>query len=353
MRIGAFTQGYVRADSTPQRRISEVVVEAIAAEEAGLASFGVSEQHFRFPTNSTGPIDSIMAAVAQATERIDIMPGTVILPLHHPLHTAERWAAIDIISNGRVYFGVGKGNNPRTIDVFGVSSDHAEAMTREALQIIVNAWTQESFAFDGEFWQFQEIGLCPRPVQQPHPPIAWSGLTPDTARVAGEMQVGLMAGALANDWATVETVIDTYRENWKTGTPLDNATPSKKINMLINGHIGNSFDEVKEQVEDGLMNYVRRIVTFKRELLARNGTPDPDYGSEFLDNFEAAVSKTPSLYGTPDAALEVLQQFKALGVDQVDVTFDYATHEDMVKSIGLLGELAKEVAEEPLTAAVA
>ncbi len=351
MRIGAFTQGYVRADSTPQRRVSEVVVEAIAAEEAGLASFGVSEQHFRFPTNSTGPIDSLMAAIAQATERIDLMPGTVILPLHHPLHTAERWAAIDVISDGRVYFGVGKGNNPRTTDVFGLQADRAEEMTREALQIIVNAWTQESFAFEGEFWRFQEIGLCPRPVQTPHPPLAWSGLTADTARVAASMQLGLMAGALANDWETVETVLNTYRDTWDSGTALENATPNRKANILINGHIGNSFDEVKSQVEDGLMNYVHRIVTFKREMLARNGTPDPDYGSEFLGDFEAAVSKTPSLYGTPEAALEVLQRFKALGVDQVDVTFDYATHEDMVKSIGLLGELAKEVAEEPQPAA--
>lgn len=352
MKIGAFTQGYVRADSTPQRRVAEAIEEGIAAEEAGLASFGVSEQHFRFPTNSTGPIDSIMAAVAQATERIDIMPGTVILPLHHPLHSAERWAAIDIISNGRVYFGVGKGNNPRTLDVFETRSDRTEEMTREALQIIINAWTQEKFAFDGEFWQFQEIGLCPRPVQTPHPPIAWSGLTPDTARLAGSMKLGLMAGALANDWETVETVINTYRESWKTGAPLDNAVPQQKINMLVNGHIGASFDAVKDQVEDGLLNYVRRIVTFKRDLLARNGTPDPEYGAEYLDNFEAAVSKTPSLYGTPDDALEVLKQFEALGVDQVDVTFDYAKHEDMIESIGLLGELAREVADTREPAAV-
>lgn len=350
MKIGAFTQGYVRSDSTPQRRVQEVVEEAIAAEEAGLASFGVSEQHFRFPTNSTGPIDSIMAAIAQATHRIDIMPGTVILPLHHPLHTAERWAAIDIISDGRVYFGVGKGNNPRTTDVFGLEAARMEEMTREALQIIINAWTQESFAFDREFWRFQEIGLCPRPIQTPHPPVAWSGLTADTARVAASMRLGLMAGALANDWETVETVLHTYWDNWDSGTALENAVPNRKVNVLVNGHIGTSFDEVKSQVEDGLMNYVRRIVTFKREMLARNGTPDPDYGAEYLDNFEAAVNNTPSLYGTPDDALTVLEQFRALGVDQVDVTFDYAKHEDMISSIGLLGELADEMAEAPSVA---
>ncbi len=343
MRIGAFTQGYVRSDSTPQQRFAEVVEEAIAAEEAGLASFGVSEQHFRFPTNSTGPIDSLMAAIAQATEKISIMPGTVILPLHHPLHTAERWAAIDIISNGRVNFGVGKGNNPLTMDVFGVNVEEAEQITREALQIIVNAWTQEKFAFEGDYWDFQEIGLCPRPVQSPHPPLAWSGLTAETAAVAASMKLGLMTGALANDWETVEHVLDTYRSNWDAGTPLENAEPNKTINILVNGHLASSFEKVQDQVQDGLMNYVRRIVTFKREMLARNGTPNPDYGAEYLDDFEAAVHLTPSLFGTPEECLPVLQRFRDLGVDQVDVTFDYATHKDMLSSIHMLGELAKEV----------
>ncbi|TJY66221.1 LLM class flavin-dependent oxidoreductase [Arthrobacter sp. CAU 1506] len=345
MKIGAFTQGYVRADSTPQQRFAEVIEEAVAAEEAGLASFGVSEQHFRFPTNSTGPIDSLMAAIAQATERISIMPGTVILPLHHPLHTAERWAAIDIISNGRVNFGVGKGNNPLTTDVFGVNAEEAEQMTREALQIIVNAWTQEKFGFEGQYWSFPEIGLCPRPVQTPHPPIAWSGLTAATAATAASMKLGLMAGALANDWETVEHVLDTYQDNWDAGTALDNAVPNRSVNILINGHIGPSFEVVQNQVQDGLMNYVRRIVTFKREMLARNGTPDPEYGAKYLDNFEAAVRLTPSLYGTPEECLPVLERFRELGVDQVDVTFDYAKHEDMLSSIRLLGELAGEVSK--------
>lgn len=353
MKIGAFTQGYVRADSNPQRRFKEVIEEAIVAEEAGLASFGVSEQHFRFPTNSTGPIDSLMAAIAQATERIAIAPGTVILPLHHPLHTAERWAAIDIISNGRVNFGVGKGNNPLTADVFGVPADKAEAMTREALQIILNAWTQEKSSFEGDFWSFPEIGLCPRPIQDPHPPISWSGLTVETAATAASMQVGLMAGALANDWETVEKVIDTYRSNWDAGTPFENAVPNQSVNMIINGHIGPSFDKVQSQVEEGLLNYVHRIVMFKREMLARNGTPNPDYGSEFLGNFEAAVKTTPSLYGTPEDCLPILQRFRDLGVDQVDVTFDYAKHEDMVSSIQLLGELAKEVSTPATSVGVA
>ena len=66
MEIGIFTQGYVRSDSTPQQRIKEVVELARVADEVGLASFGISEQHFKFPTNSTGPIAAIMAAVSSA-----------------------------------------------------------------------------------------------------------------------------------------------------------------------------------------------------------------------------------------------------------------------------------------------
>ncbi|GAA4489695.1 LLM class flavin-dependent oxidoreductase [Rhodococcus olei] len=343
MKVGAFTQGYVRRDSNPQQRFGEVIREAAAAEEAGLSSFGVSEQHFKFPTNSTGPIDSLMAAVAQATERIDITPGVVVLPVHHPIHTAERWAAIDIISNGRVRFGVGKGNTPLTADVFGVHTPDAEAMTIEALEIIVKAWTEEKFSFDGRFWKIPEVGLCPRPIQQPHPPLAYSGITKESALVAARLQVGMMGGAIASDWEALEDLINAYRDAWDEGTPLPNAVPDKTVRVLVNGHIASTFDQVRDEVAHGLIPYVNRVITMKREMLRRNGTPNPTYLEEYYDNFDAAINLTPGMFGTPEQLLPALKQFQALGIDELIVNFDFAQHDELVQSIKLLGELAQEV----------
>lgn len=344
MKIGAFTQGFVRTDSNPQQRFAEVIREAEAAEEAGLSSFGVSEQHFKFPTNCTGPIDSLMAAIAQATERVDITPGVVILPLHHPLHTAERWAAIDIISNGRVRFGVGKGNTPLTADVFNVNAPDAEEMTIEALELILRAWTQERFSYEGKFWQIPEVGLCPRPIQQPHPPLAYSGITKESALVAARHQLGMMGGAIASDWAALEDVLDAYQGAWADGTPLPNAKPDKTVRVLVNGHVTDTFDQLRDEVAHGLIPYVNRVITMKREMLARNGRPDPTYLERFYDNFDAAIDLTPGMFGTPDALRERLQRFVDLGIDELIVNFDYARHDELVRSIHLLGDLAKEIA---------
>lgn len=340
MKIGMFTQGFVRTDSSPQERFAQAIKEGIAAEEAGLSSFGVSEQHFKFPTNSTGPIDPLLAAVAQATSTIEITPGAVILPLHHPLSVAERWAGIDIISNGRVRFGVGKGNTPLTFDVFGVDAAEAHRRTVEALSLIVTAWTQERFSFDGEFWTIPEVGLCPRPITQPHPPLGWSGLTVESAETAASMQLGLMTGAVANSWEDLERNIAAYNDNWDAGTPLPNAQPERSISVLINGHLGYHFDEVREQVAHGLVPYVNRVVMHKRELLRRTGQENPTYGEQYLDNFEAACQFTPSLFGTPEDCMPTLERLRALGVDEVQVVADYAQHEENLRSIKLLGEMA-------------
>lgn len=343
MKIGVMVQGFVRPDSTPQQRVREVVAEAVATEEAGLASFGVSEQHFKYPTNSTGPIDAILAAAAQATSRIEIVPSAVILPLHHPLHVAERWAAIDIISGGRVRFGVGKGNAPLTFDVFGVPAAEAHDRTVEALEIIVRAWTEDTFSFTGKLWTFPEIRLCPKPVQQPLPPLGWSGLTPETARTAGEMQMALMGGAAASTWQDLHDVLDAYRGAWPSGTPITGVQPDQRISLLVNGHLGKDLDTVANQVAYGVVPYINRVVTHKRELLRRIGQPDPTYREEFLDNFEATATRTPSLFGSPEQCLPTLHRFQELGIDEVDVIFDYAPHDEIVRSISMLGELAREV----------
>ncbi|WP_033287878.1 LLM class flavin-dependent oxidoreductase [Amycolatopsis jejuensis] len=344
MKIGVMIQGFVRPDSTPQQRVAEVVAEAVATEEAGLASFGVSEQHFKFPTNSTGPIDAIMAAIAQATSRIELVPSAVILPLHHPINVAERWAAVDIISGGRLRFGVGKGNAPLTFDAYGIDANEAHDRSIEALELIIRAWTQEKFDFDGKFWQLPEVGLCPRPLQTPHPRLGWTGVTDQSAQTAGSLQLPYMTGAAANTWEEVENVIEKYHTAFKSGTPIPGAVGEERVSVLVNGHIGADFDSVAEQVAYGVVPYINRVVTHRRELLARAGRPDPTFGEQFLDNFAATAELTPCVFGSPDDCLPVLKRFEQLGVDEVDVIFDYAEHDEIVRSIGMLGELAREVA---------
>lgn len=336
MEIGILVQGYVREDSNPQQRVREVIAEARCADELGLAAFGVSEQHFKYPTNSCGPITAILAAVAQATKQIKIVPGVVILPFHHPLNVAENWAAIDIISEGRLYFGIGKGNTPLTADVFRVPIKDTDPLTGEALEIIIRSWTQEKFSYEGKYFRIPEIGLCPRPWRTPHPPIGMAGTSVASARYAGERKLGFMTAAVASTLDDLREFMEAYDEAWATGIPIAGATPDNTKSLLVHGQVGESMEDVKRQVETGIVAYVNRYVRYKRIMLERSGRPDPNFGQEYIDNFDYVVEAVPNVLGTPDQVIPKLLRMKKMGFDRVDVTLDYAKHEDILNCIRLL-----------------
>lgn len=347
MKLGIMVQGYVRSDSSPQERVNEAIAEARLADELGLASFGVSEQHFKYPTNSTGPIDVILAAVAQCTEQIRITPGVVILPLHHPLNVAERWAGVDILSKGRLYFGVGKGNTPLTADVFKVPMRDTDAITNESLDVIIRAWTQERFSFEGRFFNFPEIGLCPRPWQKPHPPIGWAGSSDQTAEFSGGRQMGFMTGATAIGWSELEDRLAIHDRAWTNGKPLPGAKPYRYRSLLVHGHVANDLDAVRDQVASGVIAYVNRYIEHKRTMMARAGHSSPDFGAEFIDNFDKTVTDTPSVFGSPEECIPNLLRMKKIGFDQVDIVLDYARHEDILEAIRLIAvEIAPAVKED-------
>lgn len=337
MKIGIMAQGYVRSDSTPQQRILDVIEQAQVADEEGLDAFLVSEQHFKFPTNSTGPIISIMAAVAKATKQIKIVPAAVILPLHHPLNVAEEWASIDIISGGRLCFGAGAGNTPLTADIYKVPLAETRERFDECLSIIVDAWSNEKFEHSGTHYNFPEIGLCPRPHQRPHPPIAYAGSSEVAGRYAGSRQIGFMTGATGHEWEQIEAALDAYDEAWPRGVPFEGAVPFKNKTFLVNGFVSKHFATVRDDLAEGVVRYINRHVEYRRIWLEREGRPQPDYGAHIMNNFDYAVKELPTVFGAPDECIEKLRRFQKLGVDRVDITVEYVRQEEILECIRLLG----------------
>ena len=121
------------------------------------------------------------------------------LSCHHPLILAQRIAFLDPLAHGRFSFGIGAGGVPTDMEMFGVNAREGEhrARTREAIEIILKAWTEDGpFAYAGRYWQvnipepWPDIGLGyhMKPYQKPYPPIAVAGSTRDsgTLRLAGE-----------------------------------------------------------------------------------------------------------------------------------------------------------------------
>src|SRR5581483_3015018 len=168
--------------------LRHTVDQLVSAEALGYDSVWVNEHHFHRYGGMMPSLPTMLSAVAQRTTRVRLGTSVVVLPLHHPLEVAEQFAMLDLLSEGRVEFGIGRGFVAHDYEVMGVSYSDAQARLKESLEVILRAWTGEPFTHQGSHYQFDNVQVWPRPEQQPHPPIwvACSNTPANFAWVGGQ-----------------------------------------------------------------------------------------------------------------------------------------------------------------------
>src|SRR5262245_42939008 len=166
---------YYPEDCSPQEYYRFLLDEIAYAEELGFDSVWMGEHHF---CNYLCPSPQVFAAaVAQRTTRLRIGTAVALLPLHDPVRLAEDYAMVDVLSNGRLDFGVSRGFQKTSDDGFSRSMDDSRARFTAASELIDKAWSQHTRSYTGRFRQVPALPLLPRPVQRPRPPI-WIGAGP-------------------------------------------------------------------------------------------------------------------------------------------------------------------------------
>jgi len=125
-----------------------------------------------------------LAFLAGQTTTLRLATGIVILPQRNPLVLAKELASVDVVSGGRLVFGLGAGYLRAEFQALGASFGDRGARTNEAIEVMRALWTQDEPAFRGRFWSFSGVAAMPRPVQRPHPPIVVGGESPAALRRA-------------------------------------------------------------------------------------------------------------------------------------------------------------------------
>ncbi len=133
-----------------------------------------------------------MAAAAGATRTIRVMTGIVIAPLYHPVMLAKLAASLDLVSNGRLDFGIGISGQRDTqieFEALDIPVRTRGRRTDEIMQVLRRLWTEEHVSHQGRFFSFDDVTLLPQPVQKPHPPV-W---------VAGRSEAAMRRAALLGE----------------------------------------------------------------------------------------------------------------------------------------------------------
>lgn len=185
MEFGLFTLMDFYPDRHNEPRYYQDTIDLIVESETnGYTSAWLGEEHFY--SFGVCPSPQIMlTALAQRTESMRLGTSISLLPFDHPLRKAEDFAMVDVLSGGRLDFGVGRGSIQRHFAGFGVDPTESKPRYEESLTIIKKAWTERNFSYDGQFWQANEVTVSPRPIQDPRPPIYRGTVSIESYEAAG------------------------------------------------------------------------------------------------------------------------------------------------------------------------
>ncbi len=168
--------GILQFFSWPDRRVPLPVVYRRALERieimdrSGYDAVWLTEHHFN--DYSVCPSIPVLGTYAAArTRRLRIGTGVCLAAFYHPLRLAEEIALLDILSEGRVKWGAGRGFDPKEFRTFGVPIEESHDRFREAVDVVLQAWTRERLTYKGRFFSFEDVEVLPKPLQKPHPPV--------------------------------------------------------------------------------------------------------------------------------------------------------------------------------------
>jgi len=204
MRFGIFYEMQLPKPWAPddeRRLFHEALAQVELADRLGYDYAWEVEHHFLDEYSHSSAPEVFLAAAAARTQRIRLAHGIrqVIPNYNHPARTAEALATLDLISNGRVDFGIGEGATRLELGGFGIKAKEKRAMALEAAEQIANMMVLEPYpGFEGRYFSMPCRNVLPKPVQKPHPPLWMACTNRDTIKVAASLGVGALAFSFLN-----------------------------------------------------------------------------------------------------------------------------------------------------------
>lgn len=310
-----------------ERLFHEALDQVVLADKLGYDHAWEVEHHFLDEYSHSSAPEVFLAAAAARTKNIRVGHGIrqVIPNYNHPARTAEGLATLDIISHGRVDFGIGEGATRLELGGFHIPAREKRAMAIEAGEQIANMMALDPYpGFEGKYFSMPCRNVLPKPVQKPHPPMWMACTNRDTIKVAAELGVGALAFSFlnpeeANTWSEIYYGIIKSDQCKPIGH-----TVNANIAMVSNFSVHHDRAEAIRRGHEGFEFFGYAL----NALVAHDTVPGRtdmwgDYLKKRGDRTEemiaaAALSENyASGIGTPDDMRSHLRAFQASGIDQV------------------------------------
>jgi alkanesulfonate monooxygenase SsuD/methylene tetrahydromethanopterin reductase-like flavin-dependent oxidoreductase (luciferase family) len=256
MRFGFFDQLPCAEGFTERQRYRDIIAQIALGDALGFDTAWLGELHFSRAFSLLSDPLMVLAAAAQRTARIRLGTAVTLLPLHNPVKIAEEAAICDILSDGRLELGCGRGTAPLHYAGYDIPQEQSRERFEEVLDFLIAAWTSERFSFRGKYFRAQDLTIVPRPLQQPHPPLRIAANSPDTFPFAARRGLSIFATPLINPPDKLLEGLAVYRESLPNG---DTA-------LAFPVHVADSREEARADSEAGLLRFLREAAERLRPL---------------------------------------------------------------------------------------
>jgi alkanesulfonate monooxygenase SsuD/methylene tetrahydromethanopterin reductase-like flavin-dependent oxidoreductase (luciferase family) len=341
---------------TEEQVYREALAEIELADRLGLDGVWMVEHHFMREYSHSSAPDMFLAAASQRTKRIRLGHAIFLLPFWHPVRVAERIATLDILSGGRVEFGVGRGFSPKEYDTFGVRMEDSRTLVDEAMEVIMRCFGEERVVHEGKHFKVADCEVLPKPLQKPHPPIWTAAVSSETYDMAAARGWGVLAGPFKPGFMVMQDL-----ERFKAGWATAGRKPEDiRFAMTLGMFVANNRKHAHEVAKRNIAWFYKLLLMLTRPVLARAPKTYESYGElqrvlgasegtmeQFMANpdgmFEMLRDSGMILAGTPDDVAEKIADLEKRGVNHVlcAVGAGGVPHEDVMSSIDLI---ANEVA---------
>lgn len=236
----------------PGRSMEDGLAVARAADAAGMDAVWLAEHHFLGDYCNLAAPEMLLAAIARETSRIGLGFGIIPLPIHDPVRVAERLATLDLLSNGRVLWGVGRGVTVTELAGFGVDPGETRAVFREKFDMLAGLLRDGAFERDGERFE-----LRPHPTRRLG--RGWlASVSPESFDLAAELGLNAMTGPF-KPWPMIRADLARYRR----------MAPAGETSFTLAVYCGPDHRAARRKAEAGLVWVYRKIFEVSRPLLTR------------------------------------------------------------------------------------
>jgi alkanesulfonate monooxygenase SsuD/methylene tetrahydromethanopterin reductase-like flavin-dependent oxidoreductase (luciferase family) len=281
----------------------------VEAEALGFHSSFLVEHHFS-GWNQVSATLTLLTCLVMRTTTLRVGSAVIVLPWHNPVLLAEQAATLDVMSGGRLDFGIGKGYRHNEFTGFGILPDEAEARFEESLEVIMRSWqSRERFSHRGRFWKFEDIVVEPPPAQKPHPPLWVAAASPASIKKAAARGFNLILDQYASPEAIGERIAFYRSEREACGLGFNPLQIAVARQLYI----------AKDQADKDAA--IRQQAVYTGRTVAVSRAPGRKGGSHVLAYADkAGETEANAIYGTPDEISLMLEALSRVGVEYVLLT---------------------------------